>query len=318
MSLIFAIFCLAAVILAAILIGAYICFRIGFYVPDRDPGTTDAIELPEGEIYEPFYEKMIHWTKETRAMDKEHMTITSFDGLTLHGNYYEYAPGAPIELMFHGYRGSAERDLSGGVQRCFRMERSALIVEQRCSHESQGNAITFGIYEQRDCLEWVNLAVRRFGPEVKIILTGLSMGAATVLMASNKDLPPNVIGIIADCSYNSPREIIRMQIKQMGLPASLCYPLCRLGAKLFGHFDPEADSPLEAVKQAKVPILFFHGDADDFVPCDMTRQLYEACTSRKQLVIVPGAGHGLSYPIDPVGYRAAARSFFAPETTGVL
>lgn len=304
---------LLVLIAAVVLIGSYICFRIGYYVPSNRPGAGADIDLPEGEIYEPFHAKMIRWTEETRAMPREHVSIQSFDGLTLHGNYYEFAPGAPIELMFHGYRGCAERDLSGGVQRCFKMGRSALIVEQRCSRESEGNVITFGIYEQRDCLSWVAFMLRRFGQDVKIILTGISMGAATVLMASNKDLPANVIGIIADCSYNSPKEIIQLTIQKMGLPVFLCYPLARLGAILYGHFDPEADSPEEAVKTAKVPILFFHGETDDYVPCYMTQKVYDACTSRKMLYTVPGAGHGLSYPMDPEGYRSAANSFFGRE-----
>ncbi len=305
----------AAVLLCSlVLLTAYICYRMAFYEPDRTPILSDEVMLPEGQIYEVYREPIVRWAKEVRAMPHEEVQITSFDGLTLWGNYYEYAPGAPIELMFHGYRGNAERDLSGGVQRCFKLGRSALIVDQRCSGRSGGNTITFGVNEHRDCLAWVERMLQRFGPEVKIILTGISMGAATVLMAAGKPLPKNVIGILADCGYSSPKEIIKKVIRQMGLPAELAYPFVKLGARLYGHFDLEEISPVEAMKDCTVPVIFFHGEDDDYVPCEMSRINYEACAAKKMLVTVPGAGHGLSYPVAPATYLQALRDFFEPIT----
>lgn len=300
---------IAVFLTAATLVIAYICYRMAFYVKPRKP-LGDAIEIPEGEIYEPFREYMENWARQTRAMPCEEFSIISLDGLKLTGKYYEYAPGAPIELMFHGYRGSAERDLPGGVQRCFKLGRSVLLVDQRCSGGSEGHTITFGIYEHKDCLKWVEFMVDHFGPDVRIILTGISMGASTVLLASNKDLSPYVVGVLADCGFSSAKEIIKKVITQMGLPAELAYPFVKLGAKLYGKFDLEEDSPIAAVKNAKVPVIFFHGEDDDFVPCDMSRAMYEACSSRKKLVTVPGAGHGLSFPLASQVYLDALQEFF--------
>ena len=300
--------------LAAIcLLISYGCYRMAYYVPPRKTRQTDEIEIPAGEIYEVHREKMENWARKMRAMPHEEFEITAFDGLKLHAKFYEYAPGAPIELMFHGYRGSAERDLSGGIERCFRVRRSALIVDQRCAGLSEGRTITFGINERRDCLKWVDFMVGHFGSDVKIILTGISMGAATVLMAGAEELPPNVIGILADCGYTSAREIMEVVIGKMGLPPKLSYPFVRLGARIFGHFDPDETSPVEAVKKCKLPVIFFHGEADDFVPCYMSRANFEACASRKRIVTIPGAGHGLSYAIDPDGYVEELYAFFGPE-----
>ena len=176
----------------------YICFRIAFYAAPRKPKDPEIIDIPPGKIYEPFREDMENWVRQARAMGPEPVEIRSFDGLRLRGKYYEYAPGAPMELMFHGYRGGAERDLSGGVYRCFRCGRNALVVDQRCGGTSEGNVITFGIKEHRDCLSWVDFAVGHFGSDVKLILTGMSMGASTVLMAGGRELQENVIGILAD------------------------------------------------------------------------------------------------------------------------
>ena len=291
------------------------CFSSGFYAPRKKAADPNEIQTPVGKIYDPYRASMENWIREARAMAHEEFYITSFDGLTLHGNFYEYAPGAPIELMFHGYRGTAERDLSGGVQRCFRVGRSALVVDQRCSGKSGGRVITFGFNEHRDCLAWVDFMVRHFGPDVKIILTGISMGGATVLTASGCDLPENVIGILADCPYSSPKEIICKVIKDMGLPPKIFYPFTKLSARIFGKFDLEETSPLEGVKNCRIPVIFFHGESDDFVPCDMSRELFEACASKKKLVTIPGAGHGLSYAVDPEKYLTSLREFFGEEAS---
>ena len=302
-----------AVLLVAVLVISYICYRITFYAPKRKPLQEDEFDIPHGEIYEPWRESMVQWTKEVRAMPHEEFSIMSHDGLKLYARFYEYAPGAPIELMFHGYRGSAERDLSGGVQRCRKLGRSTFLVDQRCSGKSDGHTITFGIQEHKDCLAWVDFMVKHFGPDVKIILTGISMGASTVLMAAGQPLPPQVIGVLADCGFSDAGCIIRDVAKKMGLPVKLSYPFVKLGAKLFGHFDLEETSALEAMESCTVPVIFFHGENDDFVPCQMSRDVYAACHSRKLLVTVPGAGHGLSYPVAPAEYLDALRNFFGPE-----
>lgn len=300
-----------AVFLAAVvLIVSYVCFRMAFYVKESDKIPKEEYPIPTGEIYEPYRDKMVGWMKEVRDMPCEEFNIRSFDGLNLRGKYYEYAPGAIIEIMFHGYRGSAERDMCGGVQRCFKLGHSALIVDQRCSGRSGGNVITFGINESRDCLDWMNFAIEHFGPDCRLMLTGISMGASTVMIAAGEELPKNVIGVLADCGFTSAKAIIQEVIRQMKMPPKLAYPFVKLGAKLYGGFDLEQTSALEAMKKCKVPVIFFHGETDDYVPCDMSRENFEACTGRKMLVTVPNAGHGLSILLDPEGYRAAMKLFF--------
>jgi len=289
----------AAIIAVAVVLISYICFRIVFYAPRKEQPDPSVLPVPEGAEYEPYHDIMKKWIVQTRSMHHQDFYIKSFDGLTLHAKYFEVDKNAVTEIMFHGYRGSAERDLSGGVQRCFALGRNVLLIDQRTSGESEGNVITFGVNEHRDCLSWVDFMVRHFGPEVKIILTGISMGAATVTMTADKDLPPNVLGILADCGYSSPKAIIQKVIRDMGIPPALGYPFVKLGAKLFGRFDLEADSPEAAVKNAKVPVIFYHGENDAFVPWDMSRRNFESCASRKALVTVPGARHGLSYPVEP-------------------
>lgn len=302
-------------LIVLVLVVAFICFYMAFFVPKHGPVAMDDYTIPKGEIYEPFREQMVQWMKEVRALPHEDFYITSFDGLKLHGKYYEYAPGAPIELMFHGYRGNSDRDLCGGVQRCFSLGRSCLLVDQRASSASDGHVITFGIKEHRDCLHWIDFMVDHFGKDVKIILTGISMGASTVLMAAGYPLPAQVKGVLADCGFSSAKAIICKVIRQLNLPPKLTYPFVWLGGRIFGGFDLESFSAVKAVRHASVPVIFFHGEEDVFVPAQMSEENFDACASRKLLVTIPGAGHGLCYPVDPEGYLKALQNFFGPELT---
>ncbi len=306
--ILFLIFALIVCLLLVLLI-SYVCFRLAFYVK-RSKKKNDEFAIPDGEIYEPHRETMVSWMKEVSKMPNSEFSISSFDGLKLYGRYYEYEKDAPIELMFHGYRGSAQRDLCGGVQRCFALGRNALIVDQRTSGKSEGKVITFGIKESRDCLSWIDFMISHFGNDVKIILTGISMGASTVMIATGNKLPENVIGVLADCGFSDAKKIIKKVIRQMKLPADLLYPFVKLGAFLFGHFNLEETSAVKAMEKCNVPVIFYHGEDDDFVPCSMSVECYNACKSRKEIIKVKGAGHGLSYLIDREGYISSLKDFF--------
>lgn len=298
-----------AVLVILVLLTSYICYRIAFYVP-RKATDTGEMPLPKGRIYEPYYPQMRQWLAELQDIPREEMTITSFDGLQLFGRFYEFAPGAPVELMIHGYRGTAEGDLCGGVQRCFSLGRSVLLIDQRTSGRSEGHTITFGINESRDCAAWAHHLVKRFGPEIRIIITGISMGASTVLMAAGyEDLPEQVVGVIADCGFSTAREIIRKVMVDLHFPPRLMYPFVKLGARLFGHFDLEERTALEAVERCRLPVFFIHGKDDRFVPYDMTQRCFDACRAPKAFFTVPEAGHGLAYIMDTAGYIRALTEF---------
>ena len=306
-------FLLIAAALAALaalaVLAAYLCFRMAFYVPDKSRPDPEEIQVPDGSIYEPYHDQMRQWAREARAMPQRHAWITSHDGLRLHARFFEYAPGAVVEIMFHGYRGTAERDLSGGVQRCFSLGRSVLLVDQRGAGESEGCVISFGINESRDCRGWVDWLIRDQGEDVTIILTGISMGATTVMIAAGRPLPRQVVGVIADCGFSSAREIMWEVMRGMNLPPWLLYPFLKLGARLFGHFDLEETSAVESMKRCRLPVFFIHGEDDRFVPCRMSHRCYEACAGPKYLFTVPEAGHGMSYLLDTDGYRRELTRF---------
>ena len=142
------------------------------------------------------------------AKPYERVSILSHDGLQLSGRYYHTADGAPLAILCHGYRGTPTRDFCGGANICLSRGFNVLMIEERAHCSSEGHTISFGINERYDVLNWTRYAAERFGPDTKILLGGISMGAATVLMASELGLPQNVRGILADCPYTTPEEII--------------------------------------------------------------------------------------------------------------
>ena len=300
-------------LLAAVFLCLMVLFALFiwvFYAPRRPE---PEFPVPAGAAYEPYHDVMVDGIKRMRARPFETFTIRSHDGLTLSGRYFEYAPGAPMEIMFHGYRGSADRDFCVGVDRAFALGHSCLIVDQRTTGGSGGRVITFGLREYRDCLRWVDFAVDHFGPDVRIILTGISMGASTVLLAAGEDLPSNVVGVLADCGFTSAKAIIRKVAKQLHLPPWLVYPAVRLSARLFAGLDLEENSPIEAMGRVKIPVIFAHGEEDNLVPCYMSRENFDACVSPKAIFTAPGAGHGLCYLATGNEYIRALREFWTRQ-----
>ncbi len=294
------------VILLSVLSLAYYTYRICFHSPANR--REDPYAVMDGEQYEAVSEHIISCT---RAMDKtpcQWVQIKSHDELTLSGRYYHTADNAPLQILFHGYRSMALRDCAGGFFLAKKLGCNVLAVDQRAHARSSGHVITFGVKERMDCLSWVNYASQSLTGGAPIVLSGLSMGAATVLMASDMDMP-NVAAIVADCPYSSPADIIRKVCRDRHLPDHLSYPFIWLGARIFGGFSLNAITSVEAVRNAKSPILLIHGEDDRFVPCRMSHEIYKACGSDAQIHTFPDSGHGLCYMIDPVRYERIVTRF---------
>lgn len=301
---------LIALSVAALLLagGAYICYRLAFAVPRSQKNRL--LELPDNEQYAPYRDEAAALMRSVSEIPFCEVSITSHDGLRLYAKYYEVKPGAPLQIMLHGYRSSAERDFCGGLTEALKLGFNVLLPDQRAHGKSEGRALSFGINESRDCLAWAEYAVKRFGRDTEIILYGMSMGAATVLMASELPLPESVKGIVADCGYTSPSAIIKSVVTERHYPLFPTYALIRLGGWLFGGFDIEKHSAVDALKHCKIPVLFIHGEADRFVPCDMGRENHNACASPgKRLLAVPKAGHGISYMVDREAYLKELKAF---------
>ncbi len=292
---------------ASVLGAAYGIYRLWFYQTAQPEDTS----IEEWSKTMPYGAQMKRDAAALAAAPYEAMRITADDGALLAARYYHHADGAPVAIIFHGYKGFARRDGMGGYTLCKKLGYNVLLPDQRSHGASGGHTITMGVQERYDCRAWAYWAYKHFGPQVPLFLMGVSMGASTVLLASALDLPATVRGIIADCPYTSPREITRKVLPEAmpHLPVAPVYAIGRVGTRLFGHFDPEAVDCRRAVAHTDIPILFIHGDADAFVPCEMSRQLYAACASKKKLVLIHGAGHAVAYYVDTPAYAQAVTEF---------
>lgn len=290
-----------------ILLISYGCFYKCFYAANKEPPNPYA--LMRGSQYRVVKDEIYACTRKMDDAPFEAVTIQSDDGITLFGRYYHHKDGAPVKIIFHGYRSMALRDGAGGFGMARKLGINVLAVDQRAHGSSGGHVITFGVKERNDCRCWVEYVYNRFGSDVPIILSGLSMGAATVIMATALPLPPTVVCVLADCPYSSPREIVCKVSRDLHFPAWLSYPFLWLGAKLFGGFDLGKGSVADAASVSKIPILLLHGDDDRLVPCDMSRQIHASSNGCTQLETFENAGHGLSYMTQPEKYEQVCIRF---------
>ena len=287
-------------------LAAFYAYRQAFYA-DRSRDIT-----PYGRIdtksHKPFKDEMRALIDRLVSLPCEKVYITARDGLKLSARYYHSRDGAPLVIMAHGYRGNSQRDFAGGADMFLKMGYNILLIEHRAHGDSEGKIITFGIKERFDIVDWAYYADKRFGGGCKIILAGISMGGACVLMALGEDLPDSVVGVLADCPYSSPLEIISHVGAGKGIAPSLVRFFARVGARVFAGFSLTSFSAIEAVKKAKLPILIIHGDADDFVPHSMSEEL-KAKNPSITLKTIPGADHAVAYLVDRDGYMREVEGF---------
>ncbi len=225
---------------------------------------------------------------------KQELSIRN-DDLILYADRYIHPHPRGRILLFHGYRSIAETDFACVMNSYYSAGFELILVDQRAHGKSGGNWIGFGVLERRDCLAWIQYLNQEFG-RIPTYLCGISMGASTVLMATGQSLPTNIRGVVADCGFTSPKDIISyIMKKKLHLPSRLLLPILSCFSKLFaGYFFGEY-SVAAAMKSNTLPILFIHGKADRFVPSDMTIQNYRACQTEKKLILVEGAGHGTAF-----------------------
>ena len=249
--------------------------------------------------------------KENADLDVDTYTIKSFDGLRLYADLY---PAEPENfkgsiLLAHGYRGSGRSDFSCVVEMYHNYGFDILLIDQRAQGRSEGKRIGLGVLERHDIVRWAHFLAQR-KPGFPIILSGVSMGATSVMMATDLDLPKEVRGIVADCGFTSPDEIVRWLARRLHLPEKLMMPVLRLAAQPVLGYGLQDCSTLDTLARSRYPLLLVHGEADDFVPCYMSRQNFEAAAvADKHLTIVPKATHGLSFLVDNAGCRSRLFAF---------
>ena len=260
---------------------------------------------------EPYREAQRAAAKKLASSETETVLLENREGLTLVGHLRECEKAKRLVIAFHGWRSAWYRDFGLLADFLSREQCSVLYVEQRAQNESEGAYIGFGLTERYDCLGWVRWVMDHCGSDLPIYLTGVSMGATTVLMAAGMGLPEAVRGVIADSAYTSPRDIWRYVMgHNLHLPTLLATPIADGICKKRLAAGAGSCSTLVSLAETDVPVLLIHGEDDHFVPLKMARENLGACHSHCDLLVVPGADHAMSYYMDRETYEEATRRFW--------
>ena len=282
----------------------YIAFFLVFVRLPVEPSPTKSRHLA------PYAEEITAGGAWFRAQNPELVSIRSRDGLKLRGCFLPAKDARGTLLLVHGYRSSLWCDFGVVYEFFHSLGWNILAIHQRTHGESDGSYITFGIKERFDVCDWAIYLSDRFGPEHNIVMDGVSMGSSSVLMSLGTDLPGNVRGFIADCGFTSPYDqFVHMMKKRVHLPPQPFMAIIEMYTKLFAGFGFKDYSTVTALQQATIPVLFVHGENDNFVPTRFSIENYAACASEKRLVTVPGAGHGTSYLVEKERCQQTLREF---------
>ena len=235
--------------------------------------------------------------------------ITSFDNLKLHA--YEVKNKNKTNkwaIVVHGYTSEGSL-LSSKAKHFYDMGYNVLVPDLRAHGKSQGDYIGMGWHDRLDIISWINKIIKG-NPNSEIVLHGTSMGSATVLSASGENLPSNVKAIIADCGYTSVWDVFSYQLKLLfNLPPFPVMDLANMVTMVKAGYSLKEASPISQVAHSKTPILFIHGDKDDFVPYYMMDKLYNATSSEKEKLTIKGATHAKSDLVNPKLYWSRVNDF---------
>ena len=231
----------------------------------------------------------------------EDWTLESFDGLKLHARKFSPAESSNRwAILVHGY-GRDSTFAYDYAEEYLKRGWNVLIPDLRAAGESEGQFITMGALESRDVFDWEEKVVSE-NPDAKIILHGVSMGAATVMLTAALE-PKNLYAVVEDCGFTSAYEMFTSQLEKIfGLPEYPVMPFANFVCKIKTGIKISDAAPIDVIDKIKVPILFIHGDADKLIPIEMMERLFDKAVVLKEKFIVAGAGHADAKPKNPAAY----------------
>ncbi len=291
----------------------------------RPKGTSEEIiaEFADPEKMAEYAVKMAPVGEWLEEQQMEEVSVMSQDGLMLHAYLLPASePAKKVAILHHGFTSNA-MDGATHAKIFHEMGFDVLMLDLRAHGKSEGEYVGFGILDRYDTMEWIRYSRGRFGTDVKIVLHGVSMGAATVLMALGlPGVRKSVSAVIADCAFTSPDDIFSHVIKKnYHLPPAPILKATSILAQKHAGYRFDEYSTLDALTVSNIPVLLIHGKEDKFVPTWMSEKNYEACQGKKKLLFVENAGHGSSVFEDYDLYAQTEKEFldevFAEESEAV-
>lgn len=266
----------------------------------------------QGSAEDPIFSaRLYQCARRLRQKPMDTVYLTARDGRRLVGHWWEHPNAQRVIVAMHGWRSSWDNDFGMASDFFQKQNCSVLFAEQRAQNGSEGDCIGFGVLERYDCLAWTNWVIEKTEGKLPVYLAGVSMGATTVMLTAGLDLPEQVRGIVADCGFTSIHDISRHVIKNnlrlhYGVGPRTVDGICRRRLQVGAKEHTTAD----VLRNTDIPILIVHGTEDTFVPVAMAYENFAASKGPKELLIVPGADHGMSYYLNRQGYEAALLRFW--------
>lgn len=290
-----------------VLLLAAFCFGVGGYIFFVACGRGKEVNWSDEQAVKasPFGQYYTHisqgrqWIQDHNGQD---VFMTNREGLKLHAVWIPAEEARGTVIFAHGFHSCGLSDFSLAFDLYHGKNMNILLLTHRTHTPSQGKYITFGVKESQDMYDWILYHNEHLRP-YPVLCSGLSMGAATVMYLAGMDLPENVRGFVADCGFTSPKEIIAHVVTQKThLPAWPFMWAADLFARFFAGFSLNEKHTVRTLAHNSRPILLVHGMDDDFVPTEMTRRSHAACSGDKTLLLVEGAGHGISFLVAREAY----------------
>lgn len=297
------------IIVLVALLGAASMFMLQFSLSPKNEGKN--ISGSWDYMFENYPELEVWRDSLYQANALKDTFIYAPDGLRLHAYYVAASTPTPkTAVIVHGYTDNAVRMMMIGYMYNRNLGYNILLPDLRYSGLSEGEAFQMGWLDRKDVMQWMDVANQIYGDSTQMVVHGISMGAATTMMVSGESLPEYVKCFVEDCGYTSVWAQFSKELKEdFGLPEfPLMYTTNWLCDLVYGWNFAEA-SAIRQVEKCKLPMLFIHGEKDDYVPTFMVYQLYEAKPQPKEIWTVPNADHATSYKLNKETYTEKVKQF---------
>ena len=290
---------------------AYMIFyRVSVRKKPRQPNVRSLFSQNKIDIIgEENIKNTLKWIENSISED---VYIMSDDGLKLHASLINAENAKGVIIIFHGYRSFGARDFCQQLPILHDAGYHIMLVDQRSHGKSEGKYIYYGTKEYKDALLWRKKASIIYGNDIPIALFGLSMGGATVLMASGeieKD-DTQVKCIIADCPFYSAYEIITHVLwKYFKIYPQPIIHFVKFWCRFLADFNMNSPSCAEQAKKSSLPFLLFHGKEDKFVPTECSVKLANELSDKAKLVLIEKAEHAEAIYYDRELYKKELLEF---------
>jgi len=251
-------------------------------------------------------------------LEKEAYVVTAEDDYKLHTFLLKNpVPANKYVIISHGYSDTRYGSLKY-ARLYLKLGFNCIIYDLRGHGENEPTFCTYGIREGKDLATIVKDTVERYGENISIGLQGESLGSSSTV-ASLKYLRAikQVKFAVSDCGFCEIMNVLRVGIRSFHLPVKLVDISSRIAKYMCGYTFKEM-RPIDSLNENRIPIMFIHGDADDFILPVNSHLMFERTKGYRVLHLIPEAKHAESVLNAPTLYLKYLRTFLQNPRVGCV